>query len=271
MTGKTHDGGTVDLKPITFAKVVINHTYADAQTDYNHGGMNGFDEEPPVPPFTKFEPYSYVQRSLVKPYWDLADQYVLADHMFPTEWGPSFTAHLDLIAGTTTVAPGKSIVDLPYYEGRTANGDCDDPPGTVTSLLASDGEYLSHEGPFPCFSFHTLADPLDAAGVSWKFYNDWQNGLSLWNAFDAIKAVRYGKDWSNVIKTPKQILKDAAAGKLAAVSWVIPTMLDSDHPESGSRDGPSWVASVVNAIGKSPDWNTSAIVIRVGRLGRLVR
>ena len=165
MTGKTHDGGTVHLKPITFAKVLIDHAYADARTDDNHGAMNGFDELPPVPPFTKFEPYSYVERSLVKPYWDLAQQYVLADHMFPTELGPSFTAHLNLIAGTTTVARGESIVDLPYYDGRTANGDCDAPRGTVTSLLASDGEYLSHEGPFPCFSFHTLAGPLERGYV----------------------------------------------------------------------------------------------------------
>ncbi len=261
MTGKMHDGETTKLRAITFAKVVITHSYANARTDINGGAMNGFDEVPPVPPFTKYEPYKYVQRSLVKPYWDLANQYVLADHMFPTELGPSFTAHLNLIAGTTTVAAGKSVVDLPYYDGRTANGSCDDPPGTVTNLITSAGEYLEHEGPFPCFSFHTLAGPLDIAGVSWKYYNDPQGGLSLWNAFDAIKDVRYGKDWPNVIKTPKQILKDAASGNLAGVSWVIPTMANSDHPEAGSKTGPSWVASVVNAIGTGPDWNTSAIVV----------
>ena len=262
MSGKTHDGRTVHLKPITFARVPINHSYANARIDDNHGAMNGFDLNKEPPPFTKLLPYSYVQRSLIKPYWDLAEQYVLADHMFPTELGPSFTAHLNLIAGTTTIAPGESIVDMAYDDGRTVNGNCDAPPGTVTNLLKSDGEYLAHEGPFPCLSFHTLAGPLDDAGVSWKYYNAyWPNGGALWNAFDAIKAVRYGKDWSHVVKVPKQILKDAAAGKLAAVSWVIPTMPDSDHPGSGSKAGPSWVASVVNAIGNGPDWKTSAIII----------
>jgi phospholipase C len=36
----------------------------------------------------------------------VASQYVLADHMFPTEFGTSFTAHQDLIAGTTRISGG---------------------------------------------------------------------------------------------------------------------------------------------------------------------
>ncbi|MGA8535219.1 MAG: alkaline phosphatase family protein [Candidatus Tumulicola sp.] len=262
MVGKTHDGKSVRLKPITFSKVPLNHFYADGRTDDDHGRMDGFDEVPPNPPFNRYAPYAYVERSLIKPYWDLAQQYVLADHMFPTEMGPSFTAHLNLIAGTTTVAQGESIVDMAMLDGKTENGNCNDPAGTVTNLITSSGQYLKDAGPFPCLSFHTLADALDPSHVSWKYYNAyWPTGGSLWNSFDAIKAVRYGPDWSKVVKVPKQILKDAADGHLAAVSWVIPTMPDSDHPGAGSRLGPSWVASVVNAVGTGPDWKSSAIVV----------
>ena len=60
-------------------------------------------------------------------------------------------------------------------------------------------------------------------------------------------------------------------GTLPSVSWVIPTLADSDHPASGCNHGPRWVTSVVNAIGKSKYWNDTAIVLAVGRLGRLVR
>jgi phospholipase C len=45
------------------------------------------------------------------------------------------------------------------------------------------------------------------------------------------------------------------------VSWVIPTSGDSDHTGEGRDDGPAWVSSVVNAVGKSPDWKSSAIVV----------
>ena len=42
---------------------------------------------------------------------------------------------------------------------------------------------------------------------------------------------------------------------------MIPDGQNSDHPNSGTDTGPSWVATVVNAIGQSQYWNDSAIVI----------
>ncbi len=56
-------------------------------------------------------------------------------------------------------------------------------------------------------------------------------------------------------------LTDVANGKLAGVTWVVPDFLWSDHPEAGTDYGPSWVASIVNAIGTSPDWKSTAIVV----------
>lgn len=263
MTGRTHDGKTVELKQITFARVTLDHFYKAGKTAYDHGAMNGFDLIPPQAPFTKYTPYSRVERSLIKPYWDMAQQYVLADHMFPTEWGPSFTAHLNLIAGTTTVAQNESVVDMPMLNGAVVAGGCDSPAGTVTSLITASGQYLNEAGPFPCYSFRTIADVLDPANVSWTWYGaHWPSGQSLWNAFGAIKKIRYGPDWSrHIVNTSKQVLVDAAAGKLPEVSWVIPTMPDSDHPGAGKPYGPSWVSAVVNAVGTGPDWQSSAVVI----------
>jgi hypothetical protein len=57
------------------------------------------------------------------------------------------------------------------------------------------------------------------------------------------------------------ILKDVSGGKLPAVSWVIPDATDSDHPGYSSDKGPSWVSSIVNAIGSSSYWNSTAIII----------
>jgi phospholipase C len=42
---------------------------------------------------------------------------------------------------------------------------------------------------------------------------------------------------------------------------VIPALLDSDHPASGSNTGPSWVTSVVNAVGKSKYWQNTAVIV----------
>jgi phospholipase C len=71
-----------------------------------------------------------------------------------------------------------------------------------------------------------------------------------------------GSDWTNnVVLQQTQVLTDIASGNLAAVSWVIPNGQSSDHAGGNNSAGPSWVASVVNAIGNSPYWSNTAIFI----------
>ena len=50
-------------------------------------------------------------------------------------------------------------------------------------------------------------------------------------------------------------------GTLAKLSYVIPCFANSDHSSSTSNTGPLWVASVVNAIGESKYWDSTAILI----------
>jgi len=240
----------------------LNNNYSDAIDSWDGGKMDDFDEAQPAGQGPPGLPLSYVPRRQSAPYWSMAQQYVLADHMFPTEFGPSFTAHLNLIGGNTELIPGQSAeVDTPVQ----LPWGCDAPAGTTTYTLNSQREEMSG-GPFPCFTqFRTLADTLDAAGITWKYYapSVFTGGLGgkAWSEFSAIEKVRYGPDWANVVSPETTVLNDIPAGKLPAVSWVIPDLANSDHPGSGSDTGPSWVASVVNAVGTSSYWKTSAIVI----------
>ncbi len=74
--------------------------------------------------------------------------------------------------------------------------------------------------------------------------------------------VRNGPEWKKNIETPQTaIFNDISKGTLANVSWVIPDQDESDHPGTLSDTGPSWVASLVNAIGQSTYWDHTAIVI----------
>jgi phospholipase C len=114
--------------------------------------------------------------------------------------------------------------------------------------------------------YNTLRDLLDRHLVSWKYYTpDLFTSLAgaYWDAFDAISAVRYSSEWTTNISTPeKNVFKDISSHKLASVSWVIPDGKNSDHAGFGSSDtGPSWVAQVVDAIGKSRYWKDTAIII----------
>jgi phospholipase C len=58
-----------------------------------------------------FYPYAFVNRSEVRPYWDIANQYTLADDMFSTETSSSFTAHQMIIAGTTALNKNEPLMD----------------------------------------------------------------------------------------------------------------------------------------------------------------
>jgi phospholipase C len=242
----------------------FGHGYHAFQADYDDGKMDGFNLEKNCG--SRLGPYQYVNPSEIAPYWILAQQYVLADHLFQTQGSGSFTAHQDLIAGATIInaAKTKALVDFP----TATPWGCDAAPGTLTSLLVDKGreiEYDSEAGPFPCLSYHTLRDLLDARSISWKYYSPavapGQSGV-VWNAFDAIKAVRFSPEWGReVTDSDLQIFTDISNGQLPAVSWLIPDSKNSDHPGFGSDTGPSWVASVVNAIGESSYWQSTAVVI----------
>ena len=59
-----------------------------------------------------------------------------------------------------------------------------------------------------------------------------------------------------------RILTDIVNGQLQQVSWVIPNGTNSDHAGStATTGGPSWVASIVNAVGNSSYWADTAIVV----------
>ena len=102
-------------------------------------------------------------------------------------------------------------------------------------------------------------DLLDAKNVSWKYYTP--EPYFLWTGPDAISHIRYGADWANVSIPETNVFSDIAQGHLPTVSWVIPTGANSDHANTLSNTGPSWVADVVNAIGASQYWKNTAIFV----------
>ncbi len=69
-------------------------------------------------------PYGFVKRTEVKPYWDMASQYTLADHMFSTEKSDSYPAHEQVIAGTT--ASERPRIASRFAVGTTLGLRCTD-------------------------------------------------------------------------------------------------------------------------------------------------
>lgn len=285
-SGLAHDGSQVPLKSIPLTVPYdLSNGFEDFIRAYDGGKMDGFDlrkagqrHAADIPlNAAEFPQYGYVPHDENKPYFDMASQYVLADRMFQSNIDQSFVAHLYLISGQAGHA-----ANLPtgYPWG------CDAAPGTTVWTL-DQTRHLDQQVP-PCFDFKTLGDELTAAHHSWNYYAPqiddsiawkkfevWKQFKKRrkgppphqpefgqnWSSYDAIDHVRNGDDWDRVVSGPTRFFKNVHEGKLADVSWIVPDWRNSDHSMARSDTGPSWVSSIVNAIGTSKYWNDTVVFV----------
>ncbi len=222
--------------------------------------MNGFDKvwvgcghsgyaPCPVP----HPQYAYVPQKDIAPYYMIAKQYVLTDQMYASNLdGNSFAAHQYIISGQAA----KSV------NSPTGAWGCDGMDGDEVSTIGADRQVPYGNEP-PCFSDSSLGQEADDADITWAFYTGKIGGDGqIWSAYQANQYVYDGSDWANDVITPQtQFFSDVSSGKLRQISWVTPTYENSDHPGSKSNTGPSWVASLVNSIGQSKYWDSTAIFI----------
>jgi len=205
--------------------------------------------------------FAYVQASDVAPYFQMAETYSFADRMFQTNQGPSFPAHQFIISGTSAPSPGSDLFAAENPGGvinATDNTGCTAPPGETVAMIDPSGNESLLQ--YPCFEHPVLSDLLDAKSLSWRYYAP--SAGSIWTGPNAIQHLRMGPDWTqNVVLQQTQVLTDIANGQLADVVWVIPSGQASDHSNETDGSGPSWVASIVNAIGNSQYWPNTAIFI----------
>ena len=244
----------------------LDHSHTAFLKMYDNGQMDGADllnvgcKRPVrncIPPNPQF---AYVNPADVAPYFDLAEQYVFADRMFQTNQGPSFPAHQFIISGTSapTASSDLFVAENPPipFDSHGVTG-CSAPEDERVLLIDPSGNESINI--FPCFEHPAISDLLDQKKLSWRYYTP--SAGTIWTGPNAIRHLRFGPDWKKDVVIPQtQVLSDIATGHLATISWVIPNAKSSDHPGT-EGEGPSWVASIVNAIGTSAYWSSTTILI----------
>jgi phospholipase C len=252
-SGLNSKGKVIALQPIALeAGYDIDHTAGAFFAAWDNGKMDGFDLEYSQGPGPNSQ-YGYVPRAEVQPYFNVAGQYVLADRMFTSHIDASFISHQYIIAGQAN-----HEVNLP--SGRWG---CRGGGGDLVQTLLQNRQYGPSQS--PCQDYQTLGDELTTAGLSWRFYAESVNGSdsgSIWSSYQAVKHIRNTGQWKlHVFSPPGRFITDIGRGTLAAVTWVMPSRANSDHPDAGSNTGPAWITSLVNAIGQSQFWDTTAIFL----------
>jgi hypothetical protein len=283
-SGLNSRGKQIPLKPDALAGCYdLSHMHSAFVQMYDNGKMDGADKVQVQPNAGCNLPtnpqFRYVDNSqgTVQPYFDLASQYGWANRMFQTNQGPSFPAHQFLLSGTSAPTTNSNLfaAENPVSKGGGRNNaGCIAPSDTTVKLVDPQGNESSKQ--YPCFEHPTLTDLLDNAPngpIDWRYYTS--SPGSIWTAPNAIKhmcvpetqggsLVCTGSDWVDHVVLPQtKVLNDIDNCKLAPVSWVIPDGAASDHAAINRGLGPSWVASIVNALGNSGCgyWQDTAVLI----------
>ena len=233
------------LAAATPGKELLSNGRAAAEEAYNDGLMDGFvgaqarrGNDPQIS-------MVYYSKEDVRGLWNLADRFVLFDNYFSSALGDSLPNMLYLLAGTSN---------------GIENG--------TKETLAQISEGLP-----------TVFDQLQAAGVSWKYYVAGLESLDreriargdylradeptpsqfYWSPILAMKRFWEDPQLNAGLATQDQFFRDAAEGRLPAVSFVLPS--PTDHPLVAPTAPQQRLLSLVNAMGKSPQWGRSAMFI----------
>ncbi len=225
-------------------------------------------------------------------YHHLADEYVLLDHFFQAMTGGSTGNALYLAAarsaqwskppagGIGSLEP--PIFDKPYDRNGILINDVAPVNGPTETYMGS----LDLAPPPEEQTYPNIGDRLDAASLSWAWYNEGWNAVKPW----ALKTAFGAGDGSIVVDTPTlyvshhnpfqyypswfanvraghirdsaDFFEDLNTGLLPRVSFVKATGGRDEHPaDSAPRWGEEWVARLLTALGHSRLWEKTAVVV----------
>ncbi len=215
----------------------LDHDRGAFETALNGGAMNGFVAAQRNRVTASDLTMGHYQRSDLRYYWNLADQYVLFDNFFSASTGGTAANHLFWVTGTSR-------------------------------SLQSDAIPAEGLGNLP-----TIFDRLQAAGVSWKFYVQnydpratYRRGPRAERSAQVARVpllayARYIDDpelFSHIVPV-SQYYEDLQHGTLPAVSYIVPSGT-SERPPSNIGSGQRFVRSLVDGLSASSMWSTSAFI-----------
>jgi phospholipase C len=162
---------------------------------------------------------------------------------------------------------------------------CTDPsnPASCKNALDNpnpDGGYSGPNDGQLHYAWTDMTYLLHKAGISWGYYvfqgtePDCENDQAMtcapvqqgpqtpgiWNPLPSFTDVAQDGQLAN-IQSLSNFFAATAKGTLPAVSWVEPNGTVSEHPPALVSAGQTYVTGLVNAIMRSPDWDSTAIFL----------
>jgi phospholipase C len=221
--------------------------------DRAHGKMDGFVSVAEKEMCKKNHPchpdvMGYHVQSDIPDYWAYAKNFVLQDRFFEAAGSWSLPAHLLIVSGWSA----RCDDDDDPMSCKNSQNPPDRKPGRPTPFAWTDLTYLLHK-------HH----------VSWGYYLDHgartenhnENGVwKIWNVLPGFTDVHKDNQTGN-IRSLKVFYQQAKSGTLPKMSWLAPDLRDSEHGPALVSSGQAYTTRVINAIMRSPDWDSTAIFL----------
>ena len=209
---------------------------------------------------------AYYTQSDIPNYWAYAKNFTLDDRLFEPVASWSLASHLYMVSAWSAncesgTIPQSCVSDvvrpnpLAKKKGALAKARApgDDMPYAWTDLTwllnrphVSGAYYLDNGG------------PSTAAGAGPRLKS--RTVPTIWNVLPQFSDVHEDGQSANV-RPLDDFYAALRAGTLPAVSWIAPTLADSEHPPALVSVGQSHVTQMINAIMQSPEWDDTAIFL----------
>jgi phospholipase C len=208
----------------------------------------------------------YFTRADLPFYYALADAFTVCDAYHCSIFGPTNPNRMFLFTGTNGLTAGETgpnaVINPPQEPNDSADMARDNPA-------------------FAGFGWTTYAERLQAAGVSWKVYQEYDNygdnALAYCKAFRGLERTSplyvRARDWAPG-STPENakasrgehlvaaFARDVAAGSLPQVSWIVAPYIMCEHPSASPGYGESLTARLIEALAEHPEvWARTVFIL----------
>jgi phospholipase C len=230
----------------------ISHDWVPQHQSWNNGAMNGFvTSRIPINANDAVLSMGYYTRRDIPYYYALADAFTICDNYFCSVMGPTDPNRLYAMAASLDP------------DGK--NG------GPVLQSIA-----INRPSFYGRLTYTTMPEQLQARGISWKVYSSpdetilggilSDNVLSYFKNFQEPSSVLHQNAFGP--QFPVDFLFDVASGNLPQVSWLIGSVVTSDHPPAPSIFGENILSLIVTALTANPTlWAKTVLLVNFDENG----
>jgi phospholipase C len=224
----------------------ITHAWVPQHQSWNNGAMDGFvNPRPPNNLNDAVLTMGYYTRADIPYYYAVADAFTICDNYFCSVMGPTDPNRLYTMAASID-PDGKNGGPL------------------LQTLGVNRPSFYGH------LTYTTMPEQLQARGISWKVYSP--PDASILNGILSDNVLSYFKNFQDPASSlhqnafgpqfPSDFVADALSGNLPQVSWVLASIVDSDHPPAPSLFGESTLFAILNALTAKPaQWAKTALFV----------